>query len=165
TAAVAAGVDCGKTYSHGAACPPRRVSHHCRRWRRVLLNVYSNRDRRRMEDMLMMRIHDPTREKVPFTGFHFAQRRKLWHSLGIKTRCEKLCGIELVHHVFRCGVEVRRVVNHGTLTALEAVFACCFGLIDCHFGFRPEYTSDGEYLRFGGPLEREDICVLGLDAS
>jgi hypothetical protein len=113
----------------------------------------------------MVRVDDPTREEVPFAGFHFAQSWKLWYPLGVKAGCEKLCGIELVHDVFRCGLGLRRVVNHGAQTALEAVLACCFRAIDRHFGLRSEHASDCEHLGLGGSLEGENICVLGLDAS
>src|SRR5882724_3931436 len=132
---------------------------------RVLLHVDGNSDRWRTKNMLMVRVHDPTREEIPFAGFHVAQRWKLWHLLGVTAGGEKLCGIELVHHVFRCGLRLRRIVNHGALTALEAVLARCLRLIDRHFGLRSEYASDCEHLGLGGSLESENICVLGLDAS
>ena len=70
----------------------------------MLLNVDGNSDRRRRQDMLMVRVDDPTLEEVPFAGFHVAQSWELWHPLGVKPGCEKLCGIELVDHVFRCGL-------------------------------------------------------------
>src|SRR6266487_2499773 len=131
----------------------------------ALLNVDGDSDRWRSEDMLMVRVDHPTREEIPLTGFHVAQGWKLWPPLGVKPGCEKLGGVEFVHHVFRCGLGLRRVVNHGALTALEAVLARCFCLIDGHFGLRSEYASDCEYLGLGGPLEGENICILGADAS
>src|SRR5439155_18724327 len=105
---------------------------------RVLLYVDCDSDRWCREIMLMVRVDDPTRQEVPFTGFHVAEGWKLWHPLGVKAGCEKLCGIELVHHVFRCGLRLRRVVNHRALTALKAVLARCFRAIDRHFGLRSE---------------------------
>src|SRR5215475_13787174 len=105
---------------------------------RVLPDVDGNSDRWCGEDMLMVRVDDPTREEIPFTGFHIAQGWKLWHPSRVKPGCEKLGGVEFVHHVFRCGLGLRRVVNHGALTALEAVLARCFCLIDSHFGLRSE---------------------------
>jgi hypothetical protein len=39
---------------------------------RALLNVDGNSDRWRSEDMLVVRVDDPTREEIPFTGFHLA---------------------------------------------------------------------------------------------
>src|SRR5215475_5059649 len=73
--------------------------------------------------------------------------------------------VEFVHHVFRCSLRPRRVVNHGALTAFEAVLAGCFCLIDGHFGLRSEYASDCEHLGLGGSLKGENICVLGPDVS
>jgi len=115
--------------------------------------------------MLMVRVDDPTREEIPFTGFHVAQGWKLWHPLGVKPGCDKLGGVEFVHHVFCCSLRLRRVVNHGALTAFEAVLARCFCLIDGHFGLRSEYASDCEHLGLGGSLKGENICVLEPDVS
>lgn len=85
--------------------------------------------------------------------FHVAKVWKLWRSLGMKAGCEKLCGIELVHHVFHCSLRLRRIVNHGALAAFEAVLARCFRLIDRHFGLGSEYASDCQYLGLGGSLK------------
>src|SRR4030095_710718 len=123
----------------------------------MLLNVDGNSDCWRSEDMLMVRIDDPTREEVPFAGFHSAQSWKLWQPLGIKAGCEKLCGVKLVHHIFRCSLGLRCVVNHCALTALETVLARCFRLIDSHVGLRSEDASDCEHLGLGGSLESENI--------
>jgi hypothetical protein len=101
----------------------------------ALLNVDGDSDRWRSEDMLMVRVDHPTREEIPLTGFHVAQGWKLWHPLGVKPGCEKLGGVEFVHHVFRCGLGLRRVVNHGALTALEAVLAAAFVLSMAISGF------------------------------
>src|SRR5262245_52043842 len=132
---------------------------------RVLLDVDGDSNRWRSEDMLMVRVDDPTREEVPFTGLHIAQGWKLWHPLGVKPGCKKLGGVEFVHQVFRCGLGLRRVVNHGALTALEAVLPRFFCLIDGHFGLRSEYASDCEHLGLGRPLKGENICVLGPDVT
>src|SRR5438552_18753244 len=86
----------------------------------VLLHVDGKSDRWRSEVMLMVRIDHPTRKEVPFAGFHLAQSWQPWHSLGVKAGCESLRGIERVHHVFHCGLGLRRVVHHSDLTALEA---------------------------------------------
>src|SRR5205823_10074171 len=115
--------------------------------------------------MLMVRVDDPAGEEVPFAGFHVAESWKLWYPLGVKAGCEKLCGIELVDHVFRCGLGLRRVVNHSALTALEAVLTRCFCAIDRHLGLRSEYAGDCEQLGLGGSLKGENISVLGLDPS
>src|SRR5690349_6538764 len=107
--------------------------------------------------MLMMRIDDPIRKEVPFAGFHLAQSWKAWHSLRIKAGCEKLCGIELVDHVFHCGLGLRRVVNHTALTAFETVLTRCSRAIDRHLGLRSEDAGDCEQLGFSGSLKGENI--------
>ena len=96
--------------------------------------------------MLMVRVDGSTREKIPLTRFHLAQSGKMWHPLRVKPGCYKLGRVELVDDVFHCGLGLRCIMDHRTLTALETVLSRCFRLIDCHFRVRPEQAGNREQL-------------------
>ncbi len=72
-------------------------------------------------------------------------------------------GVELVENVFLRALRLGSEVNHGTMAAVETVFATRRRLIDRDVGFRAQNSSDRQNLAFGCALKGENVAVLALD--
>src|SRR5206468_9753193 len=72
-------------------------------------------------------------------------------------------GVELVENVFLRALRLGSEVNHGTMAAVETVFATRRRLIDGDVGFRAQNSSDRQNLAFGCAFKGENVRVLALD--